>query len=126
MYPRAVRIAVVLLTVLVLAGCGAVGDGPAAALEESVADAARARLGADAPLSVLRAVDCRRDGTRAACRVDIDLGTERTVLRIDYVVAIGADGCWTAEPVRVELLGAGSGVDPVADGIDARLEGCGA
>ena len=123
MYPRAVRLAAVLLTALILVGCGAVGDS---ALDASVADAARTRLGADAPLSVLRSVDCRRAGDRATCRVDIDLGTERSVLRIDYDVAIGADGCWTAEPVRIEQLGAGAGVDPSTAGIDARLEGCGA
>ena len=123
-YSRAVRLAVVLVAVLVLAGCGAMGDGPEAALEESVADAVRARLDADAPLSELRAVECRRDA--ATCRVDVDLGVERSVLRIDYALAIGADGCWTADPVRVEQLGAGAGVEPELDEVDARLEGCGA
>lgn len=123
--PRPIRaLAVAGLVALAAAGCGAVGDGPGAALEESLADAVRARLAAEAPLVALRGVDCRGAGDRSACVVDLDLAAQESVLRVEYAVEIGGDGCWTARPGRVEQLGAGAGVEADLQGVEGRLAGC--
>ena len=112
------------LVALAAAGCGAVGDGDLASLEESVADAARARLAADAPLVALRGVACTGTEAAATCVVDLDLTAQESVVRVGYAVAGGADGCWTARPERVEQLGAGAGVEADVSGVDGRLTGC--
>ncbi|MFM9125153.1 MAG: hypothetical protein ACKOSO_08420 [Actinomycetota bacterium] len=122
--PRPIRArAVAGLVALAAAGGGAGGDGPGAALEESLADAVRARLAAEAPLVALRGVECRGDDARGAV-VDLDLAAQESVLRVEYAVEIGGDGCWTARPGRVEQLGAGAGVEADLQGVEGRLAGC--
>jgi len=69
-----------------------------------------ARLAAGAPLVALRGVDCRGADDRSACVVDLDLASQVSVLRVEYAVEIGGNGCWTARPGRVEQLGAGTGL----------------
>ena len=123
--PRPLRTALLAgLVVLAAAGCGAVGDGALGPLEDSVADAARARLAAEAPLVALRAVDCTGTTAAAACAVDLDLTAQESVVRVGYAVAVEADGCWTARPERVEQFGAGAGVEADVSGVDGRLTGC--
>lgn len=109
--------------VLVLPGCGSFGDGNGAAVEESVASSMRAVLDRDAPLVEIRSVSC--DGARpaATCRVDLGVGNE--VVQGEYRVAVRADGCWTADAVRLVVLGAGSQTNPLADVPAASdLTGC--
>ena len=121
-YPRAVRILVVVLAAAaLLAGCGAVGDDP---LERSLADAVRARLAEDAPLVALRSVECTGADAAPSCVVDLDLTAQESVVRVDYAVVVGPDGCWRGRPVRVEQLGAGPGVEADIAGVDGRLAGC--
>ena len=77
MYPRAVRLAVVLLTALALAGCGGYGDGGNADVENAVASAVQDVLTRDAPLVELRAVTCSGQRPSIACRVDLGVGDHR-------------------------------------------------
>ena len=123
MYPRAVRLAAVLLTALVLAGCGTYGDGRNADVEAGVAAAVQDVLARDAPLVELRSVDCTGTRPAVACRVALGVGNE--VVQVDYAVDVSADGCWTADARRIVVLGAGSDTNPLREmSSTSDLRGC--
>ncbi len=123
MYPRAVRLAVVLLTALALAGCGGYGDGGNADVENAVASAVQDVLTRDAPLVELRAVTCSGQRPSIACRVDLGVGNE--VVQVDYAVAVDDTRCWRADARRTVVIGAGTQTDPLSAVPDASdLRGC--
>ena len=108
---------------LVLAACGAYGDGGSAKVEQSLAASMRAALDRDAPLVAVRDVTCDAAQPLSACRVDLGVGNE--VAQVGYLVTVQQDGCWTANAVRVEVIGSSSGTTPLAHVPDAAdLRGC--
>lgn len=125
-YPLRVRgpaLLVLLLTALVAGACGDVGDGPHAAVEESIADRLGVVLGEEAPLVELRSVDCAGARPTLECRVRLDV--RDAVVEADYTVAVAADGCWSAARTRVAVVGAGAEIDALRDAGGTReLTGC--
>lgn len=108
---------------LVTGACGDVGDGPHAAVEESVGDRLGAVLDAEAPLVALRSVDCA--GTRPALECRVRLDVRDAVVEADYAVTVAADGCWSAARTRVAVVGAGAEIDALRDAAGTReLTGC--
>ena len=119
------RPTVVLLLALaaLTAGCGTVGDGRDADVEESIARAMRADLDAEAPLVQVRSVECRGPRTGLACRVALGVGGE--VVQVDYRLLIDGARCWEAQAVRTVVVGAGTETDPLRDMTGASdLQGC--
>ncbi len=122
------RVAPLLLLLLAGAfatGCGSYGDGANAKAEAALASSITAVLDADAPFVELRSVDCSGSDPSLDCLASLGVGN--TVVQVHYAVAVGADGCWTADAGRTIVLGAGSETNPLPDlPAASNLKGCGA
>ncbi len=113
----------VLLVGVLAAGCGTMGDGPNARIEESLASSMRAVLSDEAPLVEVRSVACTGERPTYDCLVSLGVGN--TVVQIRYAVAIDKDGCWEANAGRTIVIGAGTQTNPLRGLSGASdLRGC--
>ena len=119
----AAAVVVTLLTALVATACGAYGDGANARVEQSLASSIKTVLDERAPLVELRAVACTGEKPMLDCLTSLGVGN--TVVQVRFSVAVGADGCWTADARRAVVLGAGTATNPLGDLSAANdLKGC--
>jgi hypothetical protein len=114
---------VVLLVALGVTACGSYGDGANARVEQSLASSIKSVIDEQAPLVELRSVACTGEEPTLACLASLGVGN--TVVQVRFAVAVGADGCWTADARRAVVLGAGTSTNPLGDLSAANdLKGC--